>query len=581
MGVSSYLGTSVHHFPAQREWTLVWPWNVNSGKGFFEAAASGEKGFNESFVTPEPGIYFVALNLHIINTSNCCIKASLLLNDEFEENNGIEGVCGNTTSRRTLSLSGLLRLYENDALSLYLHGSKGTLLANSTFSVVLITRIGSVPGFHAVLSADLPIHMISRLENFRTDGTKGLFVMHSGTSPSVGLFCSILEGIYFFSSNLNVKSENQLTGCHLAIVLNSNTTLVQRYSPGEVKYSISVSGIFYLNRGDCIKLLLKPTVGGSLTVQLGSSFSGIFLGMKTDFSSQFSSSVSTGKQAGMAIGWNKVENWSVSNLRRNFQSQYMVLERNSSTFISETDGIFLVSALVNINSSSNSMEKNLATLLVHVGDTSTGFTGYGSLSVWKTTSLSVSGVISLKKGDTLTVRINSSFHSWEIIDGLLGVNLVSNNWPGVAATLTQTMPLDSHGWTKLTSWKTSNVSGLFSFDNSFFPNHGAYRTNVDGTYFLSCNVIFEGSPRGSLSVIIAIDDVIDTGNGLFSLNENPKRYSTLNVVGSISLTKNQTISVYVAVTELSYWNVSSKSGLSLVLVGAKLPSTPGVFAGGS
>ena len=581
MGVSSYLGSTVDHFPAQREWTLVWPWNVNSGKGFFEAAASGEKEFNESFVTPKPGIYFVALNLQIITTSECCLKASLVINDEFEENNGIEGVCGNTTSRRTLSLSGLLRLYENDVLTLYLHGSKGTLLANSTFSVVLISRIGSVPGFHAVLSVDLPIQMISRLENFRTDGTKGLFVMHSGTSPSVGLFCSILEGIYFFSSNLNVKSENQLTGCHLAIVLNSNTTLVQRYSPGEVEYSISVSGMFYLYRGDCIELRLKPTVGGSLTVQLGSSFSGIFLGMKTDFSSQFSSSVSTGKQAGMAIGWNKVENWSVSNLRRNFQSQYMVLERNSSTFISETDGIFLVSALVNINSSSNSMEKNLATLLVDVGDTSTGFTGYGSLSAWKTTSLSVSGVISLKKGDTLTVRINSDFHSWEIIDGLLGVNLLSNNWPGVAATLTQTMPLDSHGWTKLTSWKTSNVSGLFSFDNSFFPNHGVYRTNVDGTYFLSCNVIFEGSPRGSLSVIIAIDDVIDTGNGLFSLNENPKRYSTLNVVGSISLTKNQTISVYVAATELSYWNVSSKSGLSLVLVGSKLPSTPGVFAGGS
>ena len=83
MGVSSYLGSSVHHFPAQREWTLVWPWNVNSGKGFFEAAASGEKEFNESFVTPEPGIYFVALNLHIINTSDCCLKASLVINDEF------------------------------------------------------------------------------------------------------------------------------------------------------------------------------------------------------------------------------------------------------------------------------------------------------------------------------------------------------------------------------------------------------------------------------------------------------------------------------------------------------------------
>ena len=583
VGVSSYLQETVNHLP-ETERTLVRPWSVTSRNGFFDTTSSDREVFHDRFVTPEPGIYFVAFNLLIANATYGFLKPSLVINAEFEETNGITGVHGNTTLVGTVSLSGFLRLYENDELALYIYGSKGSLLRDSTFSIIHMSRIGSVPGFHGVLSHSQVIQprVKTRLENWRTSGTKGLFIMHSGTSPSVGLFCAVLQGIHKFTSNINVESNYQLTHCIFSIVLNSNTTLLEKYSAGGNKYSTSLSGLFYLDRGDCVELRIEPKSTGVLTVLSESSFSGLFIGMSNDISSRFSVSIHRDDRIN-SIGWNKVENWTISGARRNFQSEELVLTANNSTFISNQDGLFLVTVAINVNVS-QSLNRSSAYLLVAVTDAPTTLTGNSGLYAGKillsgSDSLSASGVVGLKKGDTLTVYVHLAFHDMTITTGLFCVSLISYNWPGVAATLKDNTPLTSTGWTRVTSWKTQNVPGLFSFDNAFLPAHGIYRTHVDGTYFLSCNVIFNGYPRGNLSVIIAINDVIDTGGGLFSQNENPKRYITLNVAGSIRLKKNQNISVYVATTEPASWKISMETGLFVALVGAESLSTPGFFAG--
>ena len=581
VGVSSYLENPVYHV-YETNWTLVRPWNVISRNGFFEATASGGKGFHDRFITPESGIYFVALNLHMANATRGFIKASLVINGELEETNGFEGVYGETTLRETVSLSGFLRLYENDVLALYLYGSKGSLLRDSTFSVMQMSRIGSVPGFHAVLSRDQAIQpqVMTHLESWRTSGTKGLFSMHSGTSPSVGLFCAILQGIYQFSSNINVESNNQLTDCIFAMVLNSKTTLVKRYSSGAKKYSTSISGMFHMNRGDCVELKTKILSGGHLKVLSGSSFSGLFLGIKREVAQRFSASFVAETQAGTNLGWNMVTNWAINNARRNFQSEDVILRTNQSTFVSNDNGLFLVTALININSSSRSSKH----LLVAVKDPPSGLTGNDGLSAGRTFSftqgsLIVSGVVCLKKGGTLTVYVHSDVSDSGIVDGLFSVFGISYDWPGVAATLTESIPLNSPSWTRLTAWKTHSIPGLFSFDNAFFPSNGIYRPHQEGTYFLSCNVILRGGGEGNLSVVIAIDDIIDTGNGLYSVNENPKPVVTLNVDGSMRLKSSQTVSIYVKTTASSSWNVSKETGFSVALIGADSLSTPGFFAG--
>ena len=134
-GVSSYLENAMSHMP-EAGWNLVKPWATEKRKGFFAGDAARGKIYQDRFVTPEQGIYFIALNLQLTNVTIGILKASLVINDEFEKKNGFEGFVGKTTSTETVSMSGFLLLYENDVIACYLSGSAGVLLSDSTFSVM-------------------------------------------------------------------------------------------------------------------------------------------------------------------------------------------------------------------------------------------------------------------------------------------------------------------------------------------------------------------------------------------------------------------------------------------------------------
>lgn len=75
-GVSSYLENAMSHMP-EAGWNLVKPWATEKRKG--------GKIYQDRFVTPEQGIYFIALNLQLTNVTTGILKASLVINDEFEK----------------------------------------------------------------------------------------------------------------------------------------------------------------------------------------------------------------------------------------------------------------------------------------------------------------------------------------------------------------------------------------------------------------------------------------------------------------------------------------------------------------
>ena len=561
--------------------TLVKVWSVSTSRhGTFLSAGTGENAFHNTFKIPKPGIYFVALNLMITNASDGFLIASLVINNDFEATSGIDGIFGNASLNGSLSLSGFLRLYQNDFLSLYLRGSGGTLLRDSTFSVLYMSSIGSVPGFHTLLSRDQIIQnqAKSRIENWRASGSKGLFVMRSGTSPSVGMFCAIIEGIHKFTSNINIESSGNATRCALYFELNSNVTLLRKFSSGGWKYSTGVSGVFYLYRGDCVELRIELIGADDLSLKSGSSFSGLFLGIKNDVDTQFSVTLPRGI---ISTGLNRMEYSNVIGSMRNFKSKTAYSSLNNNVFTCDSDGLFLVTALVNVNSTF-SLQENSFRLLVSLSGNAGG-SKKGQLIVATkssgTDSLIVSGVVELVKGVTVSVYVYCGNCDGVIIDGLFSVVMIPPDWPGVSASLNDTVNLELPGWTNLTRWKTSAVPGSFSFDNAFSSSDGVYRTRVDGTYFLSCNAIFNGQGKGNLSLIVAIDDNLDEGNGLFSLNENPNGDVTLNVAGSIKLRKNQSVSVFVATTEPKSWRISIDTSFFVALVGSESLYAPGLFAG--
>ncbi|XP_074616069.1 uncharacterized protein LOC141875640 isoform X2 [Acropora palmata] len=578
-GVSSYLKENVDHM-SDTGMTLVNVWSVSSSRqGVFLSAGAGVNAFHDTFKIPKPGIYFVSLNLMMTNASDGFLIASLIINNDFEATSGIDGIFGNTGLNGSLSLSGFLRLYQNDFLSLYLRGSGGTLLRDSTFSVLYMSNIGSVPGFHTLLSRDQIIQnqAKSRIENWRASGSKGLFVMRSGTSPSVGMFCAIIEGIHKFTSNINIQSNGNPTHYALSFALNSNVTLLRQFSSRRWKYSTGVSGVFYLYRGDCVELQIELISGGDLILKSGSSFSGLFLGIKSAVDTHFSVTLRRGN---IPAGWNRMENSTMISSIRNFKSENAYSTLNNGVFTCDSEGLFIVTAVVNVNSTF-SLPENYFGLLVSVGGSVHDSNSRQFIAWTKSSgadSLIVSGVVELGKGVTVSVYIYCGDGDGAIIDGLFSVVMIPPDWPGVSASLKDTVNLKLSGWTKLTRWKTSAVPGSFSFDNAFSPSDGVYRTRADGTYFLSCNAIFNGQGKGNLSLIIAIDDNLDEGNGLFSLNESPNGDVTLNVAGSIKLRKNQSVSVFVASTEPKAWNISSDTGFSVALVGSECLYVPGLFA---
>ncbi|XP_015755007.1 PREDICTED: uncharacterized protein LOC107334576 isoform X2 [Acropora digitifera] len=579
VGVSSYLQENVDHMSVTGM-TLVKAWSVSSSRrGMFLSPGVGENTFQGTFKIPKPGIYFVASNLMMTNATDGFLMASLVINSDFKETSGIDGMFGNTSLNESLNLSGFLRLYQNDFLSLYLHGSGGTLLRESTFSVLYMSSIGSVPGFHALLSRDQLIQNLvkTRIGNWRASGSKGVFLSRSGTSLSVGMFCAIIEGIHKFMSNIDIHSNGNLTRFALSFELNSNVTLLRKFSSGGWKYSTGVSGMFYLYRGDCVQLQIEVIGVKDLILKSGSSFSGLFLGIQSDDDTQFSVTL---PRRNISAVWNRMQHSTAINSIRNFKSENAYSTLNNGVFTCDSDGLFLVTALINMNSTF-SLHENFFRLLVSVGnnvrDSYSGQLIVGAKSSGAD-SLIVSGVVELGKGVTVSVYIYCGDCDGVTIDGLFSVVTISPDWPGVSASLKDTINLQSSEWTRLTRWKTSAVPGSFSFDNALSPTDGAYRTRVDGTYFLSCNAIFNGQGKGNLSLIIAIDDDLSEGHGLLSLNENPNRDVTLNVAGSIKLRKNQSVSVFVATTEPNSWSISIDTSFFVALVGSKSLHAPGFFA---
>ncbi|KAJ7382440.1 hypothetical protein OS493_034877, partial [Desmophyllum pertusum] len=290
-------------------------------------------------------------------------------------------------------------------------------------------------------------------------------------------------------------------------------------------------------------------------------------------------------------GWTLVTPWIVTSRNGLFEATASGGKGFHDRFITPESGIYFIA--LNLHMANTTAGFLKASLVINgefeeangfeVKDPPSGLTGNSGLSAGQSfssgpSSLIVSGVVKLDKGDAVTVYIQSDTNDNEMVDGLFCISVVSYDWPGVTATLTESIIINSPGWTKIAPWKTYGASGLFSFDNAFFSANGVYRPHQEGTYFVSCNVIFNGGGKGNLSAVIAIDDVVDTGNGLYSLNENPKRVVTLNVAGSIRLTKSQNVSIYVKTTVSSSWNVAKETGFSVVLVGADSLSTTGFFA---
>ena len=548
---------------------------MTGAKGFFNSTTPH---FPPKFVVRSAGIYYVSGNFWISGANTSLVKVAMVVNSRFEEQNGLTARFGGATGNGTATLSGFLLLYESDVISVAINGSEGELLKFSTFSVLRLAQMGTAPGFHATLSKKMSGFLTGkRLEDWRTSGTKGLFAALTGFSPSIGKFYAICDGIYKYAANVNFQYVEEGSKSTISLVLNGQKELVRYYASGLERHTGSIDGLVRLRKGNYIELRIHS----EYDVAEDSSFSVLYLGAEHGNVSALSASLLNSSQIEHKPNWQLVKGWNVSS-ERFFENRFGKLG-SQGTFSAVQTGFYIISVFLNFE-----LEGNIdrSQIFCQVTAAQTPQLGNG-IQASKTVSggnnsITIHGVFFLA-GDEIKVYVRRQGTAIITRDfsGSFSASLITQDYVGFAATLSNDKLIQVSDWTVLTGWKTWDGIGFFPLRDSSRNTSGCcYQVYVDGTYFVSSSIIMRGFENGSLEALISIDEKVDPQKGLYSCEESSKgATTTLNVMGSVKLRGGQNVSVYVRVRGSTTWTVGTESSFYIGLVGNGQIQPDGFLAG--
>ncbi|NXQ31503.1 ERFE protein, partial [Alaudala cheleensis] len=122
---------------------------------------------------------------------------------------------------------------------------------------------------------------------------EGMFHRGPGLNLTSGQYTAPTAGYYAFSSTLRIASREprrkgrRCRGSRLRVLIcvqslcqhNSNLQTVSRLESSGDLFTISVTGTLYLQAGQYASVFVDNTAGSPLTVQSGSHFSAVLLGV--------------------------------------------------------------------------------------------------------------------------------------------------------------------------------------------------------------------------------------------------------------------------------------------------------------
>nr|XP_057908255.1 adipolin [Doryrhamphus excisus] len=135
---------------------------------------------------------------------------------------------------------------------------------------------------------------LMELQNFQTPPAKGAFLRGSGMDKSTGRFTAPVSGIYQFSANVHIdhsevkRSKSQLKARDNIRVLICIESLCHRYTSLEMivglesnsrTFSVSVQGLLELQAGQYTSIFVDNAASAAVTIQNGSDFMGVLLGV--------------------------------------------------------------------------------------------------------------------------------------------------------------------------------------------------------------------------------------------------------------------------------------------------------------
>ena len=573
-GFSGFLDQSLEFRP---NWTEVRTWKMTgAGSGFFDYTTHH---FPPKFVAQNEGIYYVSGNFWISGANTSLVKVKMAVNSGFEEPNGLTARFGSATGNGTATLSGILLLHERDVMSVAISGFEGELLRFSTFSVLRLAKMGTVPGFHATLSKKMSSFSTGgHLEDWRISFAKGSFAALTGFSPATGKFCAICDGIYKYASNVNFQYVEEGRKSTISLVLNGQKELLRYYASGLERHTGNIDGLVRLREGNCIEL----RVYSQSDVTEDSSFSVLYLGAEHSNIPAFSASLRNSSQIEHKPGWQLVRGWNVSS--EGFFGSSLGTFGSEATFSAVQTGFYLISVVLNFE-----LEGNIDTSQIFCQVTAAqtpqlgnGFQASKTVSAGNT-SITIHGVLSLDRDEIkVYVRHQGTAIIARDFSGSFSAILITQDYAGFAATLSKDKQIQVSDWTRLTGWETSEGIGFFPLRNSSLTTTGCYQVFHAGTYFVSSSIIMNGTEKASLEALISIDEEVDSQKGLYSYEESFKGNTTLNVMGTVKLREGQNVSVSVRVRESTTWTIRNLSSFYIALVGGgriQLDGVPGFLAG--
>ncbi|MEE6485023.1 hypothetical protein FKM82_014134 [Ascaphus truei] len=149
--------------------------------------------------------------------------------------------------------------------------------------------------FHCKLKGPVIVDKktLVELQNFQTPASKGSFLRGSGLNLATGRFTASIPGIYQFSAHVHIdhtemKSKGQLRPRDNVRVLICIESLCHRYTSLEVIaglesnskiFTVHVQGLLQLQSGQYTSIFVDNSAGAPVTVQNGSDFMGILMGL--------------------------------------------------------------------------------------------------------------------------------------------------------------------------------------------------------------------------------------------------------------------------------------------------------------
>ncbi|XP_056399049.1 adipolin isoform X2 [Hyla sarda] len=149
--------------------------------------------------------------------------------------------------------------------------------------------------FHCRLKGPVLVdkRTLAELQNFQLPSAKGSFLRGSGMNLPTGRFTATIPGIYQFSAHIHIdhsemKSKGQLRPRDSVRVLICIESLCHGYTSLEVIaglesnsriFTVHVQGLLQLQSGQYTSIFIDNGAGAPITVQNGSDFMGIFMGL--------------------------------------------------------------------------------------------------------------------------------------------------------------------------------------------------------------------------------------------------------------------------------------------------------------